>query len=98
MDTKDQRSEAKSPGFLSPDSTALSAIPELGETFGGPADVPPSEAEKRRASPTPLQESLRRLRHDKRAMVSVAVIVAFVLTAIVGPVIYQHIGPTYQSP
>jgi peptide/nickel transport system permease protein len=31
-------------------------------------------------------------------MVSVAVIVAFVLTAIVGPVIYQHIGPTYQSP
>jgi oligopeptide transport system permease protein len=98
MDTKDQRPELGSPEFLRPDNTALPAIPELGDTFEGATTVPmPSDDEKRPISPTPLHESLRRLRHSKRAMASVAVVVLFVLTAIVGPVIYQHIGGPYHS-
>ncbi len=48
-------------------------------------------------SPTPVQESLRRLRRDKRAMISLSVIVLFILIPILGPLIYQHIGGSYQS-
>ena len=48
-------------------------------------------------SQTPLQESLHRLRRDKRAMFSLGVIVFFVIIPIIGPFIYQHIGGTYNS-
>lgn len=47
---------------------------------------------------TPLRESLRRLWRDKRAMVSLGIIVLFVLLALFGPPIYQHVGGTYHSP
>jgi len=47
---------------------------------------------------TPLQDSLRRLRRDKRAMVSLGFIIAFILIPIFGPFIYQHIGGPYNSP
>jgi oligopeptide transport system permease protein len=98
MDTKDQRSELASPEILLPGNTALPAIPELGETFEGSTGIPmPSAGEKPGKSPTPLQESLRRLRRDKRAMISLGVIAFFVLLALVGPVIYQHIGKPYVS-
>src|SRR5438067_8615283 len=46
---------------------------------------------------TPFQESLRRLRRDKRAMISLGVIIFFILLPIFGPIIYQHIGGTYNS-
>src|SRR5205807_3607303 len=46
---------------------------------------------------TPFQESLRRLQRDKRAMISLGTIVFFIVIAIIGPPIYQHIGGPYQS-
>src|SRR5579859_619763 len=61
-----------------------------------PGQVMPTEQQPK-TSPTPLQDSLRRLRRDMRAMVSVGVILFFVLLALVGPLIYQHIGGPYQS-
>src|SRR5258708_29115476 len=65
-----------------------------------PGEVPvtalPGDQELKK-SPTPLQESLRRLRRDKRAMISLSVIVLFILIPILGPPIYQHIGGSYQS-
>jgi len=47
---------------------------------------------------TPLQDSLRRLRQDKRAIASMVVILIFFVLPIVGPPIYQHLGDTYKSP
>ncbi|GCE27388.1 glutathione transport system permease protein GsiD [Dictyobacter alpinus] len=48
-------------------------------------------------SPTPMQESLRRLRRDVRAMVCIGVIVFYILLAIFGPIIYKAVGPSYKS-
>ncbi len=70
--------------------TELSNI--TGDIPGRP--VPPEEEEK---SPTPLQDSLRRLRRDRRATLSLGFISLLVTIAIFGPSIYQHIGGTYQS-
>src|SRR5260221_14474174 len=39
----------------------------------------------------------RLLRRDNRAMISLAIIVLFVFNPLCGPLIYQHIGGTYQS-
>ena len=47
--------------------------------------------------PVLVQESLRHLRHDRRAMISLGVILFFIVLAIIGPPVYQHIGGTYQS-
>ena len=49
------------------------------------------------ASPSAIQESLRVLRKDKRAMASLGVLLFFIIIALVGPLIYQHIGAPYQS-
>ncbi|GCE13729.1 ABC transporter permease [Tengunoibacter tsumagoiensis] len=46
---------------------------------------------------TPFRDSLRRLRKDKRAMVSLSIIVLYILIALFGPWIYQHIGSDYTS-
>jgi oligopeptide transport system permease protein len=109
MDTQDQRQEMErgltpelaSPGFMAPDTTMG---PGLLEMANGAADTLPPEVEitpegeiKPKKSPTPLQDSLRRLRRDKRAMVSLGVIVFFIIIPLIGPFIYQHIGPSYQS-
>jgi peptide/nickel transport system permease protein len=108
MDTKDQESQLSSqaqPSML-PDSTmaplVIEEVREANGTAGAiapetglPAGTPEAKPQK---SPTPLQESLRRLRRDKRAMASLVVIILFVLIPIVGPPIYTHIGPLYNSP
>jgi len=52
---------------------------------------------KAEKSPSPLQDSMRRLSRDKRAMVSLGFIILFILLPIFGPVIYQHIGGPYKS-
>ncbi len=57
--------------------------------------MPPGTSQEKPTSP--LRDSLQRLRRDKRAMVSLGVILLFVLIAIVGPPIYQHIGGPYVS-
>jgi len=47
---------------------------------------------------TPLQESLQKLRRDKRAIASLVIIALFVVLPLIGPPIYQHIGGPYVSP
>jgi oligopeptide transport system permease protein len=105
MDTRDKNPDNLTPGVMFPASpiTPLE-IEELikpsngSDTVIAPPAVQEIEAEKREKSSTPLQESLRRLRRDKRAMASVGVIFFFILLAIIGPLIYQHIGGIYNSP
>jgi len=99
MDTKDKNTEFVPPGVMSPDNTMMPPEPELSEMTGGATVIPaPGEQIAKEKKPTtPLQESLRRLRRDKRAMVSLSIIVFFILVAVIGPTIYQHIGGKYQS-
>jgi peptide/nickel transport system permease protein len=103
MDTKDQP-EMSSPEVMCPDKDIVPPPPELAELPGATAintvpidQVPPSD-QKEQKTPTPLQDSLRRIRRDRRAMVCLGIIVFFIVLAIVGPPIYQHIGGPYSSP
>ncbi len=106
MDTRDKNQEIAAEGFMTPDS-GMSQAPfdmdfavltdsDLATTLGENELKDLKEPLKKPA--TPFQESMRRLRRDKRAMTSVGVIVFFVLLAIFGPFIYQHIGGIYLSP
>ncbi len=106
MDIRDKNQEVAAEGFMAPDSGmspaqfdpnfALLTDNDLATTLGENELKDLQEKQKKPA--TPFQESMRRLRRDKRAMASVGVIVFFVLLAIFGPFIYQHIGGIYQSP
>lgn len=106
MDTKDKNQELTARGFMPPDSVAspLQLDPELAELsntdLAAALKIEPESLKegKKKKPATPLQDSLRRLRRDKRAMASVAVIGFFVLLAIFGPAIYLHIGGPYHSP
>ena len=102
MDTKDKCTEITSfPEVMAPDSTIIPPPPEMTKFVADAAGVEmtaPAPGEKQEKSLTPFQESLQRLRRDKRAMASVLIIGLFVLIAIVGPPIYQHIGSLYNSP
>src|SRR5438132_4786242 len=100
MDTKDKDSELASPGVMFPDSSMSPLIFEEGVAVNGaeaPGQVQVLPGQQSQKSPTPLQDSLRRLRRDKRAMLSLGIIVLFVLIPVFGPLIYQHIGGPYQS-
>src|SRR5579859_846165 len=99
MDTKDQNTEISSPGVMLPDSTMLPPDPEVADLTSGATVtmVPPPGEQETKKSPTPFQDSVRRLRRDVRAMVSISIIGLFILIALIGPPIYQHIGGTYQS-
>ncbi len=90
MDTQDTNRDFTRPEFVTPTAQELDGLP-----VGAAAPVPDEPQPKK--SPTPFQESLRRLRRDARAMVSVGIILFFVLLAIIGPPIYQHLGGNYQS-
>jgi oligopeptide transport system permease protein len=96
MDTQDFKPEITTPGLMAAGNTALPLAPELADLSPVQAGTPTPGGETEK-SPTPMQDSLRRLRRDKRAMVSLGVIAFFVLLALVGPVIYQHIGGPYES-
>jgi oligopeptide transport system permease protein len=106
MDTKDKNQELAAEGFMAPDSGmspaqfdpnfALLTDNDLATTLG--ENELKEQQDKKQKPATPFQESMRRLRRDKRAMVSVGVIAFFVLLALIGPTIYQHIGGIYQSP
>src|SRR6266699_7219900 len=104
MDTRDKESELTAPGVMLPDTGMVPPPPDLLDLAYGAVDTasaviptPPGEQKQPQKSPTPLQDSIRRLRRDRRAMISLGVIIAFIVIAIVGPVIYQHIGGVYQS-
>jgi oligopeptide transport system permease protein len=95
METRDQEPRPASP-LIAPDTNLMLPLePELLEEARG---VSLGEGPRERKPISPFQESLRRLRRDKRAMVSLGIIIFFVLLAIAGPFIYQHTGGTYVSP
>jgi len=97
--------ELASPGVMMPGTTMSPLVIEneamnvhVRQVVGPDEELIVLPGQKPRKSPTPLQDSVRRLRRDKRAMVSLVVIVLFILIPIFGPVIYQHIGGIYDSP
>jgi peptide/nickel transport system permease protein len=106
MDTKDHNQEVAGESFMTPDSGMSPSLldPDLGlltddtlATTLGENELSDLQAKKKKPT-TPFQDSMRRLRRDKRAMASVGVIVFFILLAIFGPSIYQRIGGIYVSP
>ncbi len=103
MDTKDQDSQAQSQHYASeammPDSTMFPgtlevAAEDVTEIVTPEGTVVEAVKTPQKKSPTPLQDSLRRLRRDKRAMVSLGIIILFILIPIVWPV---HL-PAYRWP
>ena len=81
-----------------PDSMIQPVDPQLAETIDASLLTEDATSQKEpEKSATPLQESLRRFRRDTRTVVSAGIIVFFIVLAIVGPTIYQHIGGNYQS-
>src|SRR5690348_2181124 len=106
MDTRDKNQEVAAESFMTPDSGMSQAPIEMDLTALTDSDIATTIAENEikdlkeplKKPPTPFQESIRRLRRDKRAMASIGVIFFFVLLALFGPFIYQHIGGIYNSP
>jgi oligopeptide transport system permease protein len=106
MDTRDKNQEIAAESFMTPDSGMSQAPIDMDLTVLTDSDLSTTLGENElkdlkeplKKPATPFQESMRRLRRDKRAMVSVGIIVFFVLLAIFGPTIYQHIGGIYLSP
>ncbi|QBD82128.1 ABC transporter permease [Ktedonosporobacter rubrisoli] len=100
MDTKDTNRdhlpETAASNIMLPNAAELTT-PELMERADGilASSVPKDQQNKK--SPTPLQDSLRRLSRDIRAMVSLGIIVLFFLIALFGPTIYTHVGGPYKS-
>lgn len=94
METRDKNQDA-SPGMIAPDTASSMQNKIAVETTGASGTQP--DLNKAKKSPTPFQDSLRRLRRDKRAMVSLAFLIFFVLLPIIGPPIYRNIGGTYNS-
>lgn len=111
MDTKDQNTDTAASSFMSPDpgvgprgTELLDVSNSLDTQDGSPAGVgvapvvPGTKTDKKpEKATTPLQDSVRRLRRDKRAMVCLAIIIFFIVIPIIGPVIYTHIGGNITS-
>lgn len=109
MDTKDTKPDLASSDVIVPDTTITSLEAELRATVSQPAEaetIPEADVlaegettdtTTSQKTPTPLQDSLRRLRRDKRAMASIVVILFFIIIPIIGPPIYSHIGGSYHS-
>jgi oligopeptide transport system permease protein len=105
MDTRDQMdapqgSDMPTPGFMMPDTGAIPISPDLtdpAQSLDLPAAIATDVKKLQKPPVSPLRESLQRLRRDKRAMVSISIIAFFVLVAIFGPLIYQHVGGPYVS-
>ncbi len=93
MDTRSDQSQEISDGAMMPKS-ANPDMATLGEVSGTPiltegaSSIPP-------ASPT--RESFQRLFRDKRSILSIGIIAFFILLALIGPIIYEHIGGPYVS-
>ncbi|GER90212.1 peptide ABC transporter substrate-binding protein [Dictyobacter vulcani] len=82
------------PGVMAPDNAAKPLEPEMAPIAAATDGDPKGP---RQQHLTPFQESFKRFRRDKKAMISLGVIIFLVLLAIVGPPIYQHIGGSYNS-
>src|SRR5712691_2633428 len=99
MDTKDQQTEFASSDPLLSDSSLTPLEQEAPDLSNGDGMLLTGDTgeQKPKKSPTPLQDSLRRLGRDKRAMISLGALVFLFLLPLLGPVIYQHIGGPYHS-
>ena len=106
MDTRDKNQDIAAESFMTPDSGMSQAPIEMNLTVLTDSDLATTLGanelkdlkEPLKKPPTPFQESMRRLRRDKRAMTSIGIIFFFVLLALFGPFLYQHIGGIYNSP
>jgi oligopeptide transport system permease protein len=95
MDTKDQNSGI--PETLAPNPVAGSLETEFQNV--PPEEMVPESEQLRQVEPrTPFQDSFRHFRRDIRAMLCLSVLTFIVLVAIFGPMIYTHIGGTFNSP
>jgi oligopeptide transport system permease protein len=90
MDTRKDQGPEFASGAMMPGNAEVEMI-SLDEATGIPMPG------KNQSSDSPLKDSLKRLRRDLRAIISVSMIAFFVLIAIIGPPIYQHIGGPYVS-
>jgi oligopeptide transport system permease protein len=96
MDTKDTNTDPTSGAIISGSPpTPLQADLEIRE--GEELSVTQAVQEKSKKTATPFQESLGRLRRDKRAMISLGVLIFLLLIPIFGPSIYTHIGAPLNS-
>jgi oligopeptide transport system permease protein len=94
MDTKDTR---RKPQFASPRLIRPDASPPMPPYESNRGGIPRTEEVTEKKIISPFQESLRRLTRDKRAMTSLFVLIFVIVAAIIGPVIYTHIGGDYMS-
>jgi ABC-type dipeptide/oligopeptide/nickel transport system permease subunit len=100
MDTKDKHEYspelmmAEAQTMLPPaDLLEASTLPAA--AAAAPVVIEPGKVAQKSLSPG--QESMRRFRRDKRAMISLGLLVFFILLALIGPFIYQHIGGTITT-
>src|SRR5260370_36842516 len=98
MDIKDQDTQLAEAGFVAPDTGATPLEADLVLATEVPAVSSGAVSEAGKKSPSPLQESLRRLRRDKIAMASLIVILLCVIIPLIGPLIYQHICASLNRP
>jgi oligopeptide transport system permease protein len=96
MDTKDTNTDFTS-GPLIPGTPLAPLQADLEAKEGEDHSVTEAVQEKNKKTATPFQESLGRLRRDKRAMVSLGVLIFLILLPIFGPLIYTHVGGTLDS-
>ncbi len=97
MDTRD-RNDLPMSGIIDPDTAIMPAQSEFSaEVATGITPIGTPDSPGSQKGMTPLRDSLRRLRRDIRAMISLTVIVLFILIPLFGPLIYQHIGGPYNS-
>jgi peptide/nickel transport system permease protein len=77
-----------------PDSGLPTALPGVSTnaTTARTAEEPSQTPVTKAKSLSPLQKSLQRFSRDKRAMISLGILLSSVLLALLGPVIYTHLG------
>src|SRR6266567_5183140 len=84
MDTRDSNTDHA--------SSEAALAPLAGDNITNNQDGSPQKR-----LPGPWRESLRRLRRDRRAMLSLYIIAFFIALPLIGPPIYQHIGAAYPN-
>jgi oligopeptide transport system permease protein len=90
MDMRDSNIDRASPKTSPPDSA-------LAPLVGEEAAYDQQNGSRQPWPASPWRESLKRLRRDQRAMLSLYIIAFFILLPLFGPPIYQHIGATYPN-
>src|SRR5438034_1361129 len=99
MDTRDTAPEvvAKDTSHANTGVIAAPDFLDLQDGLPAPSQSTLETQTDRRAKKqlSPFQESMLCFRRDTRAMISVGALLFLVLLAIVGPLIYKHLGSTY---